>query len=269
VTAPPSLAPGPLASAAAEVGQLLGFAVDTALAAGRSVVRRKLSWREFLDQTWFLAAVTSLPAVLVMIPLGVAVAITVGSFASQIGAERYSGAVVAFVVIGQAAPLVCALMISGVGGSAICSDLGARKIREETDALEVMGISPIERLVLPRVLAAIVVTVLLDGVVMAVGIGATLLFHVEILHGTPGSFLATLTQYARPADFVLAEVKAAVFAVIAAIVASYKGLTCKAGPQGVGDAVNESVVLSFILVFVANTAMTELYPILVPARGAY
>lgn len=265
----PPTARGPVASAAAEVGLLLGFAVDTAMAVGRVVRRRRFAWRECLEQTWFLAAVTSIPSVLVMIPLGVAVAITVGSFASQIGAERYSGAVVAFVIIGQAAPLVCALMISGVGGSAICSDLGARKIREETDALEVLGVSPVERLVLPRVIAAIVVTVLLDGVVMAVGIGATLIFHVQVLHGTGGSFLATLTQYARPEDFVLAEIKAATFAVIAAIVASFKGLNAKGGPQGVGDAVNESVVLSFILVFVANTAMTQLYPIIVPARGAY
>src|SRR5690606_39705390 len=65
------------------------------------------------------------------IPLGVVVALSVGSLAGQLGAEGYGGAVVAFVIVGQAAPLICALMISGVGGSAMCADLGARKIRSE------------------------------------------------------------------------------------------------------------------------------------------
>ncbi len=72
----------------------------------------RLAWRECLHQVHFLAAVTTLPALLVTIPLGVVVALNVGSLASQIGAEGYGGAVVAFVVVGQAAPLVCALIVA-------------------------------------------------------------------------------------------------------------------------------------------------------------
>jgi phospholipid/cholesterol/gamma-HCH transport system permease protein len=177
--------------------------------------------------------------------------------------------VVSFVIVAQAAPLVSALMISGVGGSAICADLGARTIREETEAMEVMGISTVERLVVPRVIAAVVVTVLLDGLVMAVGIGATLMFQVYVLGGSPGGFLSSLSEFSRLSDYLVAEFKAAVFATLAALVASYKGLTARRGPSGVGDAVNESVVISFILVFLANTVITQLYPLIVPAKGAF
>jgi phospholipid/cholesterol/gamma-HCH transport system permease protein len=260
---------GALGRAVAEAGDLVAFSWYTLKALVRGVFTGRLAWQEFLRQLWFMAAVTTVPSVLVMIPFGVAVALNVGSLAAQIGAENYGGAIVAFLIIGQAGPMVCALMIAGVGGSAITADLGSRTIREETDALEVMGISTVARLVVPRVLAAAVVTVLLGAVVMVVGIAASLMFHVYVLDGTAGSFLSTLTQFASLSDFASAELKAAFFGVLSALVASYKGLTVRGGPQGVGNAVNEAVVLAFVAVFVANTVISQIFPLFVPARGEY
>lgn len=261
--------PGLLATALGQVGDMFAFSWYTLVSGLRGLRQGRFAWRECLDQMWFLAVTTTLPAVLVMIPFGVAVALNVGSLASQIGAESYGGAIVAFLIVGQAGPLVCALMIAGVGGSAMCADLGARKIREETDAMEVMGLSVVERLVVPRVVAAIVVTLALNAIVMVVGIGSTLLFHTLVMGGTPGSFLGTLTQFARPSDFMIAELKAAVFAVLSAVVACYKGLTVRGGPRGVGDAVNETVVMAFMLVFLANVALSQLYALFVPGPGEY
>ncbi|KAA5834207.1 ABC transporter permease [Saccharopolyspora hirsuta] len=260
---------GPIADALLQVGLLLDFAVRTAGAAFRTVGRARFNVAEFLRQATFLASVTTLPALLVTIPLGVVVALNVGSLAGQLGAQGYGGAVVAFVIVGQAAPLICALMISGVGGSAMCADLGARKIREEVDALEVMGLPVVERLVVPRVVAAVVVNALLACIVLLVGITTTFLFQVLVLGDAPGAFLRTLTQFSRVPDFVVALLKAAVFAVLAALVSCFKGLTARGGPGGVANAVNEAVVISFVLVFVANAVITELYPVLVPAKGEY
>ncbi|MFC4003546.1 MlaE family ABC transporter permease [Prauserella oleivorans] len=253
----------------AQAGMLLSFTVQTFTALGRVLLRRRLAWREVLEQAWFLASVTTFPSLLVTIPLGVVVALNVGSMAGQLGAEGYGGAVVAFVIVAQASPLICALMISGVGGSAMCADLGARTIREEVDALEVMGIPAVERFVVPRVLASLMVTTLLACLVMAIGISASYAFQTVVLGDSAGSFLGSLTEFSRIEDFLIAEVKAAAFGVLAALVACFKGLTAKGGPSGVGDAVNEGVVLAFILVFVANTVLTELYAAVVPARGAY
>jgi len=112
-----------------EMGQLFTFSLRVGLAAWDGLRHGKLHWRECVEQMWFLAHVTAVAAALVMVPLGVGVALQIGSLAGQIGAGSYSGAVVAFLIIGQAAPLVCALIIAGVGGSAICADLGARTIR--------------------------------------------------------------------------------------------------------------------------------------------
>lgn len=248
-------------------GDLYALAGDTILAAAQGVRRRTFPWKEAVEQAWFIASVCMLPAILVAIPFGVLVAVEVGSVAHQIGADSYTGAVDALTIVREAAPLVTALMIAGVGGSAICADLGARKIRDEIDALEVMGISPLERLVAPRLAAAILVTILLNGIVLFVGVTGGYLYEVWVGHGTPGSFLRTFTEFTAFNDIIVGEIKAAVFGVIAALVAGYKGLGVKGGPKGVGDAVNQSVVISFLLVFVANTVISQIYLILVPPHG--
>src|SRR3546814_2978808 len=85
--------------------------------------------------------------------------------------------------------MITALMLAGVAGSAICADLGARKIREELDALEVMGISIVDRLLVPRMLATVVVAVLLNGVVMFFTIMTTLLVSVVLQDLPLGAYL--------------------------------------------------------------------------------
>ncbi len=172
---------------------------------------------------------------------------------------------VAFIIVGQASALVCALMMAGVAGSAICTDLGSRKIREEIDAMEVMGIDVVERLVAPRLLAAVVVSVALCAMVTFGGVMACYLYHIYVQHLPAGTFLATFGQYGRTADFVMALVKAAIFALTSTLVATFKGLHAKGGPRGVADAVNEAVVIAFALVFVVNTALSALYTVIVPA----
>ncbi len=258
----------PISPSVREVGELVGFAADAVVAMWTSVVGRRFSWKEFLVQLQFLASVCSIPAILVMIPFGVVVGVIVGSLAANVGAENYSGAVVAFLIVGQAAPLVSALMIAGVGGSAMTADLGARKIRDEVDALEVMGVSVLERLVVPRIFAAVVVTMLLTSLVMALGIGASFLFQVSAMDVTAGSFLDTMTDFASINDFIVAQIKAVLFGLTASVACCAKGLTAKGGPGGVGNAVNEAVVMAFIFVFFVNVGVGEVYALLLPPGGA-
>ena len=154
----------------------------------------------------------------------------------------------------------------GAGGSAIAADLGARKIREELDAMMVLGIDPIQRLVVPRVLACMVVAVFLNGLVSVVGVAGGYVFNVVVQGGTPGAYIASFTALAQLPDLYQGMAKALVFGLIAAIVASYKGMNAGGGPKGVGDAVNESVVVSFMLLFVVNFVMSAIYFQLVPPK---
>jgi phospholipid/cholesterol/gamma-HCH transport system permease protein len=169
-------------------------------------------------------------------------------------------------VVQQAAPIGTALLIAGAGGSAIAADLGARKIREELDAMMVLGIDPIQRLVVPRVLAAMMIAVFLNGLVSIVGVMGGYVFNVILQHGTPGAYLASFTALAQLPDLWEGMVKALIFGMIAAIVAAYKGMNAGGGPKGVGDAVNESVVITFVLLFIVNFVISSIYIQIVPPK---
>src|SRR5437870_1316750 len=118
-------------------------------------------WPEYLHQCWFIAKVTSIPVMLVSIPFGAVIALQVGSFNRQLGAESATGAAMVLAIVREAAPIAAALMIAGAGGSAMTADLGSRKIRDEIAAMEVMAVNPVHRLVTPRLWAATTIGVLL------------------------------------------------------------------------------------------------------------
>jgi phospholipid/cholesterol/gamma-HCH transport system permease protein len=133
--------------------------------------------------------------------------------------------------------------------------------------MEVLGISPIQRLVVPRVLGAMIVAVLLNGLVSVVGVAGGYFFNVVLQGGTPGAYLASFSALAQVQDFWTGEIKALIFGAIAAVVAAYKGLRAGGGPKGVGDAVNQSVVITFLLLFAVNFVITAIYFQLVPPKG--
>src|SRR5436190_12003085 len=243
-------------------GRLFALFLDV----GRGIFRRPFQTREFIQQAWFIASVTIVPTALVAIPFGAVIALQVGGLIAQFGAQSFTGSASVLAVVREAGPIATSLLIAGAGGSAIAADLGARKIREELDAMMVLGIDPIQRLVVPRVLACMLVAVFLNGLVSVVGVMGGYVFNVILQHGTPGAYLASFTALAQLPDLWQGMAKALVFGLIAAIVAAYKGMSAGGGPKGVGDAVNESVVITFMLLFVVNFVMSAIYFQLVPPK---
>ena len=251
-----------VASGLRQAGSFFQLVIDVA----KALPKRPFQLREFIQQAWFVASVTIVPTALVAIPFGAVIAMQLGTLTRQLGAQSFTGAASVLAVVREASPLVTALLVAGAGGSAICADLGSRKIREEIDAMEVLGISPIQRLVVPRVLATMLVAALLNGLVSVVGIVGGYVFNVLVQGGTPGAYLASFTALAQLADLWTAEIKALIFGAIAALVASYKGLTAGGGPKGVGDAVNQAVVITFMLLFVVNFVVSAVYFQVVPQK---
>lgn len=232
----------------------------------RSLAQRRFPLAEFLRQCSFMAGVSATPTLLVAIPIAAIVSIQIGSLVSQVGATTFIGAVNGLGIIRQGAPLVTCLMIAGAVGSSICADLGSRTIREEIDAMRVMGVDPVRRLVAPRLLAAVLVSMLLCGFVVFIGFATGYLFNIFLQDGTPGSYLSTFTSFAVASDLLVALVKAAVFGALTAIIACDCGLNTKGGPGGVANAVNSAVVTSAIVLFAANIALTQIYNTLFPAK---
>ncbi|CAM3411327.1 ABC transporter domain-containing protein [Nocardioides dubius] len=246
------------------VGDLFALALDTI----RETFKRPFAARETLEQFWFVVSVSWIPAMLVAIPFGAVIALQLGTLTVQIGAQSFTGAASVLAVVQQAAPIVTTLVIAGAGGAAICAEIGTRRIRDEIDAMRVMGISPVQRLVVPRVIACVLAAVLLNGLVSVVGVLGGYFFNVVVQGGTPGAYLSSFTALAQISDLWVGEIKAVIFGFVAGVVACYRGLNTAPGPKGVGDAVNQSVVITFLLLFFVNFVITTLYLQLVPGKGA-
>lgn len=253
----------PMSAAFRQVGRLATLAWEVL----RAVPRRPLNFGEWIQQSWFFASVTILPTALVAIPFGAVIAMQLGSLTQQIGAQSFTGAASALAILQQASPLITALLVAGAGGSAVCADIGARAIREEIAAMEVLGVPPIHRLVVPRVMGAVITALLLNGLVSVVGTLGGYFFNVILQGGTPGAYLASFNALAQLPDLWISEFKALVYGFVAGVVAAYRGLNPAGGPKGVGDAVNQAVVITFLLLFVINLVITGIYLQIVPAKG--
>lgn len=227
----------------------------------------QFQWQEFIRQGAFMAGTAVIPTVLVALPIGVTLSIQFALLAGQVGATSLAGAASGLAVIRQAASLTAAVLMAAAVGSAITADLGSRTMREETDAMEVMGVSVIRRLVVPRFAAAVMIGVALTGVVCFVGFLASFLFNVYFQNGAPGSFVATFASFATTGDMIVALVKAVIFGAIVAVVSCQKGLSTAGGPTGVANSVNAAVVESILLLMVVNVAVSQLYIMLFPRVG--
>lgn len=222
---------------------------------------------EFVQQCWFLARVTSLPVLLVSLPLGATVALQVGELAWQLGASSATGGAVIVGLVREVAPMASALLIAGAGGSAMTSDIGARNIRDELAAMEVMAVNPIHRLVTPRLWAASTVAVLLVPLVIVAGAGGGYFFNVIVQGVTPGAYFDGAVSLLVTSDLLVTLLKAWIFGFIAAIMSCYFGMTCQISPVGVGRAVNQSTVVTFLLVFAVNYVITMIYFLAYPPRA--
>ena len=245
-----------------ETGNLFAVTLDGI----RDIPKIRVWWQEYLRQCWFIAKVTSIPVMLISIPFGMVIALHVGSFSRQLGAESATGAAMVLAIVREAAPVATALLIAAAGGSAMTADIGSRKIRDEISAMEVMAVNPIGRLVTPRLLAASTVALFLVSLVSVAGLAGGYVFNVLVQHVTAGAYFSGFTQLVQLPDLWSSLAKAWVFGFVAAMVSCYKGLYCKGGPKGVGDAVNQGVVITFILIFFVNFIMTTLYFALVPQK---
>lgn len=241
-----------VARPAVALGSFFALAWDILLV----VPRRPFALREFFIQAWFVARVSLLPTLMLAMPYTVLVVFTFNILLMEFGAADFCGTTAAFATVTQIGPIVTVLVVAGAGATAMCADLGARTIRDELDALRVMGVNPIQALVVPRVLAATLVAVLLSAWVITVGLVGGFFFSVYVQHVTPGAYVAGMAVLTGVPDLVVALVKAALFGLAAGLIACYKGVSVGGGPSGVGNAVNETVVFTFVALFAINIVAT-------------
>jgi phospholipid/cholesterol/gamma-HCH transport system permease protein len=213
---------------------------------------------EFVSQFLFALRLCWFPLLLSTVALNYAApGLQAANFLTLFGALDRLGGIFVLAAIREIGPNVTAIVLAGVAGTAITADLGARKIREELDALQVLGVDPVKNLVVPRFLALMLVTGLFDVYAILFGLFGGLL--AEFVEGQPvGPFWNTLFANASTTDLWGSVLKCTVFGAIIAIVCCYKGMTASGGAEGVGRAVNQAVVVAFLAIGAFNYTFTQM-----------
>lgn len=255
--------PGALGALGGMLGRALHQTGDV-LALGATVVRSAVLhprgfWAEAGTQFYESLRLVAVPMVVSLVAFGLgAPGIQGGNLENIFGVPEQLGSFFVMASIREFAPWIDAMVVAGVVGTAITADLGARKIREELDALEVLGLDPVRELVLPRVVAVTFLTGLCDVAGVLIGAVGGYIAAVPLLGAAPGNFFHDFFANASVTDLWGSVLKTTIFGFIIGIVCSYKGLKASGGPSGVGRAVNQAVVASFALIWVVNYVFTDI-----------
>jgi phospholipid/cholesterol/gamma-HCH transport system permease protein len=237
-----------------EVGAIAVLARRTIAAA----IRPPFTYgHELVAQINFVIRTAWVPLVLTAFALAFGPAgVQAAGFYELFGALDRLGGLFAVAVVREFGPAVCSIVVAGVAGTAMCADLGARKIREELDALAVLGVDVVGGLVAPRMLALVVVTVLFNVFALLFGTFAGVV--ITLTKGADlGPFFHTFFSQASYVELIASVLKTALFGAAIAVICCYKGINAKGGPEGVGRAVNQSVVMSFMTVAIINYVFTQ------------
>ncbi|HSC85784.1 MAG TPA: ABC transporter permease [Polyangiaceae bacterium] len=206
---------------------------------------------EFLGfQSLFIIALTALFS-------GMVLALQTVHSLRNFGAESVVGSVVAVSLAREISPVFSALMVTARGGSSMAAELGNMRVTEQIDALTTMAVDPVQYLLSPRLLAAVLMLPLLCILYSAVGIAGAWLVAVEWLAVDPGAFLANIEKFLTPNDLWMGEVKATVFGFLISTLSCHQGFTTTGGARGVGLATTRAVVQSAVAILVANYLITS------------
>ncbi|MCQ4080821.1 ABC transporter permease [Streptomyces sp. RB6PN25] len=232
-----------------EVGhmcQLLGQVVYSAVRSPKGY------WGDTLEEMYSLLKLCFWPGMLSMAGFGFLICVMGVGLLTLLGADNRMGAFWVMADIREIAAFMVGMVVAGVIGTSITSDLGARKVREELDALKVLGMDPIRMLVIPRVIATAVMCALLNCLTSFVGVLLGLLAVRALGDTTNAAYIDSMSHNLYAADVWGAELKTLLAGLLIGVICSYKGLHAGGGPEGVGRAVNQAVVTCFAMVWVLN-----------------
>ena len=218
-------------------------------------LRGGIDIRDLMEQMASLGVNSVAIALLTSSTSGAVLALYFAPFLKQYGAEGFTGAVVALAIARELGPVLTGVVVAARAGSAIAAELGTMKVTEQIDALRALAVSPIQYLVVPRILAAVIMVPLVCALADGAGIfGGYLLSNSEGV--LPTTYLNSMKQFIDPSDFVKGILKTVVFGLIITLVGCHQGLATRGGATEVGRATTNAVVLSIVLIYIANFIMT-------------
>ncbi len=176
----------------------------------------------------------------------------------QFSAEGMVGGVVALALARELAPVLAAVVVTARAGSTMASELGNMRVTEQIDAITTMGVSPIQYLVVPRILATLLVLPLLAVSFGIAGMFGSYLVGVVWQGIDPGTFFSRVEQFVKWDDIRMLLIKSALFGLIVSTICCKKGFHASGGARGVGEATAKAVVASIVAIFAADYITTTI-----------
>lgn len=234
------------------VGECTFILLDVVKRGGRGY----LEIGETINQMAFIGA-ASIPIVaLTTFSSGAVISLYSADILVKYGAANLAGATVALSVVREIAPVLAGIMVAARAGSAMAAQIGTMAVTEQLDALTALNVHPTKYLVIPRLVAGVTVLPVLCLLGCYTGILGGYLISVYASSVPHGSFVQSMQQWLEPKDFWGAMLKTAVFGLIVSLVACQQGLRTKNGAVGVGQATTATVVITMVLIYLANFALT-------------
>jgi phospholipid/cholesterol/gamma-HCH transport system permease protein len=190
---------------------------------------------------------------------GMVLALQTAYALSRFGAKGFIGVVVAISLVREIGPVFTGIMVAGRVGSGIAAEIGSMKVTEQIDAIRVMGANPVKRLVVPKVIAAVVALPLLTVVADILGILGGLFISIMELQVNSYYYFTTILDTIALQDVASGIGKTFFFGLIIAVVGCYQGMTTGGGTVGVGRATTSTVVVSSILILVTDFFLTKIF----------
>ncbi len=188
---------------------------------------------------------------------GMVVALQTTYALRNFSAEGRVGGIVAVSLAREVAPVFSGIMLTARAGSAMAAELGNMRVTEQIDAIATMGVSPVQYLLSPRLLASTLMVPLLYVLYLSVGMGGAYLVAVAWLGGDPGVFMQSIRDFAAPEDLRMGIIKAATFGFIVSAISCRHGYFASGGARGVGLATTRAVVESCVTILISNYLLTQ------------
>ena len=237
-----------------ELGRFAAFAGRVL----RGTVGLRWSYREALGHGATVGRRCFLPVSATIFPFGAVIGVQGMRIFDMFSAHQLLSGLLALVIIRELAPVLAAVLVAAQAGSSYAAELGAMRIKEELDTTEVMAVDPVLWHVVPRVVAIAGVVPVLTIIANAFGLLGGYVVAVGIYGQASGVYLSHLPELIGPTDLLASGVKGLVFGVLVGLIATWKGFSTSGGAEGVGRAVNDTVVLSVVLILVFNYALSSM-----------
>ncbi len=234
------------------VGGFIFFVIESA----QELVKKPVRFTEIIRQMEFIGNQSLVIIIMSAFAIGSVFGLQVGMVFKTFSAEGQMGIATATALTRELAPMMTAFLITGRAGSAVTAEIATMRVNEQVDAMESMGVSPVNYLVVPRLVASMLMVPILSGIFVFIGVLGSFLVGTLIFNVDEGLYFYKITDQLVYRDVMMGLEKAFLFSIVIALIACRFGLRASGGAKGVGQATTNSVITILLVILLLDFVYT-------------